>query len=126
LPWPVAEGEIVSRVGVNKYGNVTIDNSGIDIRTSVGAPVRAIFSGEVSRVDLIPGSTGYAIIIRHGEYFTVYSNIKSANVSKGEKVAVKQNIGSVITDPVDGTTQLHLEIWKGLSPTNPSSWLMPN
>ncbi|MBC7912668.1 MAG: peptidoglycan DD-metalloendopeptidase family protein [Pyrinomonadaceae bacterium] len=126
LPWPVAVGEIVSRFGINKYGNVTIDNSGIDIRTSVSAPVRAVFSGDVSRVDLIPGSTGYAIIIRHGEYFTVYSNIKSANVSKGDKVSVKQNIGTVITDPVDGTTQLHLEIWKGLNPTNPSSWLMPN
>ena len=126
LPWPVAYGQIVSRYGVNKYGNVTVDNNGVDIKTNEGAAVRAIFSGEVLNVSLLPGSSKYMILIRHGEYFSAYSNIRSANVSRGDKVTVKQNIGTVITDPGDGTTQLHLEIWKGVNPTNPESWLAPN
>ena len=121
LPWPVTEGQIVARFGINKYGTVTVENNGVDIKTSPGASARAIFSGEVRTIFSAP--TGYVIIIRHGEYFTVYVNIKSANVSKGDKVSVKQNIGSVLTDPVDGTTQLHLEIWKDTNPTNPESWL---
>lgn len=120
LPWPV-EGQIVARFGLNKVGNITLENNGVDIKTSPGASARAIFSGEVRNVLAAP--TGYVILIRHGEYFTVYGNIKSASVSKGDKVSVKQNIGSVLTDPVDGTTQLHLEIWKDTNPTNPESWL---
>jgi murein hydrolase activator len=121
LPWPVAQGQIVARFGTNKYGNVTVDNNGVDIRTSEGASVRAIFSGDVSTVQNLNGQ--YFVLIRHGEYFTVYSNLRTVSVSKGEKVTVKQTIGTVITDPVDGTTQLHLEVWKGSSPTNPESWL---
>ncbi len=121
LPWPVAQGQIVSRYGISKYGNVTVDNNGVDIKTNPGSSVRAVFSGEVSTVLNMGGS--YAILIVHGEYFTVYSNLRSVSVSKGEKVAVKQNIGAVITDPVDGTTQLHFEVRKGGSPTNPESWL---
>jgi murein hydrolase activator len=121
LPWPVAQGQIVSRYGTNKYGNVTVDNNGVDIKTAEGASVRAIFSGDVSTVQNLNGQ--YFVLIRHGEYFTVYSNLRSVSVSRGDKVSVKQSIGTVITDPVDGTTQLHLEIWKGSSPTNPESWL---
>ncbi|MBC8051516.1 MAG: peptidoglycan DD-metalloendopeptidase family protein [Sphingobacteriaceae bacterium] len=123
LPWPVAQGQIVDRFGTKKIGNVTVDNNGIDIQTSEGAGVRAIFSGTVKAVRLLPGSSNYMILIQHGEYFSVYANIRTANVSTGEKVSVKQNIGSVITDPVDGTTQLHLEVWKGVNPTNPETWL---
>lgn len=126
LPWPVAQGQIVDRYGTKKIGNVTVDNNGVDIQTSPGAGVRAIFSGTVKAVRLLPGSSNYMILVQHGEYFSVYANIKTPHVSTGEKVAVKQNIGTVITDPVDGTTQLHLEVWKGVNPTNPESWLMPN
>jgi len=121
LPWPVTQGLIVARFGTNKYGNVTIDNNGVDIKTVEGSAVKAIFSGDVSKVFNLNGQ--YNIIIRHGEYFTVYSNMRSVSVSQGDKVSVKQTIGSVITDPVDGTTQLHLEIWKGSTPTNPETWL---
>ncbi|MGV3508467.1 MAG: murein hydrolase activator EnvC family protein [Sphingobacteriaceae bacterium] len=121
LPWPVTNGLIVSRYGTNKYGNVTVDNNGVDIKTNEGSSVRAIFSGDVSTVQNLNGQ--YFVLIRHGEYFTVYSNLRSVSVSRGDKVSVKQTIGTVITDPVDGTTQLHLEIWKGSTPTNPESWL---
>ncbi len=122
LPWPVAVGTIVERFGVHGYGvNVTVDNNGIDIKTSEGAAVRAVFSGEVSTVYNLGGQ--YAVLIRHGEYFTVYSNLRTVSVSKGQKVSVKQNIGSVITDPVDGTTQLHFEVRKVAVPMNPEGWL---
>lgn len=124
LPWPVSTGVIVSRYGVKKYGNVTIENNGIDIKTAEGAAVRAVFSGDVLNVS--QAVTGYLIIIRHGEYFSVYSNLKSVNVSKGQKVSVKQSIGTVIKDPIDKTTQLHFEIYKGVNPSNPELWLTRN
>jgi septal ring factor EnvC (AmiA/AmiB activator) len=122
LPWPVSVGTIVERFGNHGYGvNVTIENNGVDIKTSDDAAVRAVFSGDVSTVQNIGGM--YAVLVRHGEYFTVYSNLRSVNVSRGQKVSVKQNIGTVITDPSDGTTQLHFEIRKGAVPMNPESWL---
>lgn len=93
----------------------------MDIKTNPGATVRAVFGGEVTGVQNI-GSI-YVVIIRHGEYFTVYSNLKSASVSRGQKVGVKQSVGTVVTDPVDGTTEAHFELWKGVTPVNPSSWL---
>ncbi|RXF69153.1 murein hydrolase activator EnvC family protein [Arcticibacter tournemirensis] len=122
LPWPVSVGTIVERFGNHGYGvNVTVENNGVDIKTSEGATVRAVFSGEVRSVYNIGGQ--YAVLIRHGEYFTVYSNLRTVSVSKGQKVAVKQSIGTVITDPVDGTTQLHFEVRKGALPMNPEGWL---
>lgn len=122
LPWPVAAGTVVERFGRHSYGvNVQIENNGIDIKTNEGAAVRAVFSGDVSRVTNIGNS--YVVLIRHGEYFTVYSNLRSASVSQGQKVSVKQTIGTVLTDPSDGTTQLHFEIRKVTLPMNPESWL---
>ncbi len=122
LPWPVASGTIVERFGNHGYGvNVTVENNGVDIKTGEGASVRAVFSGEVRSVYNIGGQ--YAVLIRHGEYFTVYSNLRSVSVAKGQKVSTKQVIGSVITDPVDGTTQLHFEVRKAATPLNPESWL---
>jgi murein hydrolase activator len=122
LPWPVAVGTIVEGFGNHSYGvNVRVENNGVDIKTSEGAAVRAVFSGDVTTVQNIGGM--YAVLIRHGEYFTVYSNLRSVSVAKGQKVTVKQAIGSVITDPTDGTTQLHFEIRKGATPMNPEGWL---
>lgn len=122
LPWPVATGTIVETFGPHKYGvNVSVDNSGIDIKTPAGAAVRAIFAGTVGRIVSINGSQ--TVIIRHGEYFSIYSNLRSVSVSSGQKVTTKQNIGTVATNSEDGTTQMHLEIWKVSTPTNPESWL---
>ena len=122
LPWPVSNGMVIEDFGNHTIGqNVTTENNGVDIKTAPGSQVRAVFAGEVAAVQNISGS--YAILIRHGEYFTVYSNLKSANVSRGQKVSLKQNIGVVITDPIDGTTEVHFEVRKGATPLNPSSWL---
>jgi murein hydrolase activator len=122
LPWPVASGIITEGYGIHKYGtNVTTENNGVDIKTAAGASVRAVFSGDVAAVQNFAGS--YAVLIRHGEYFTVYSNLRSVSVSRGDKVSLKQTIGTVITDPNDGTTEVHFEVRKGAEPMNPSTWL---
>lgn len=122
LPWPVTSGMIIEGFGNHTYGrNVTTENNGVDIKTAPGSAVRAVFGGEVAAVQNFAGS--YAVLIRHGEYFTVYSNLKSVSVARGQKVSLKQNIGSVITDSVDGTTEVHFEIRKGAEPMNPASWL---
>ena len=122
LPWPVTSGMIIEDFGNHTIGrNVTVENNGFYIKTAPGSSVRAVFSGEVAAVQNISGS--YAVLIRHGEYFTVYSNLKSVSVSRGQKVSLKQNIGVVITDPVDGTTEIHFEVRKGAAPMNPAGWL---
>jgi septal ring factor EnvC (AmiA/AmiB activator) len=122
LPWPVTNGMVIEDFGNHTIGrNVTVENNGVDIKTAPGSQVRAVFAGEVAAVQNISGS--YAVLIRHGEYFTVYSNLKSVSVSKGQKVTLKQSIGVVISDPVDGTTEVHFEVRKGATPLNPSSWL---
>lgn len=122
LPWPVASGIITEGFGIHRYGeNVTTENNGVDIKTAEGSSVRAVFSGEVAAVQNFAGS--FAVLIRHGEYFTVYSNLRSVSVSRGQKVSLKQNIGSVLTDPTDGTTEVHFEVRKGAVAVNPSSWL---
>ncbi len=122
LPWPVSNGMVIEDFGNHTIGrNVTVENNGVDIKTAPGSQVRAVFAGEVAAVQNISGS--YAVLIRHGEYFTVYSNLKSVSVSRGQKVTLKQNIGVVITDPVDGTTEVHFEVRKGATPLNPASWL---
>ncbi len=122
LPWPVATGTVVEGYGLHNYGvNVTIENNGIDIKTTKGAIVRAVYSGKVTTIKDIGGSL--AVLINHGEYFTVYSNLRSVSVAQGQKVTAKQAIGTVITDPSDGTSQVHFEVRKGAAPLNPSSWL---
>lgn len=122
LPWPVSNGMIIEEFGNHTYGrNVTTENNGVDIRTAPGSQVRAVFAGEVAAVQNIAGS--FVILIRHGEYFTVYSNLRAVNVSRGQKVTLKQNIGSVMTDPVDNTTEVHFEVRKGAVPMNPAGWL---
>ncbi|MDB5012158.1 MAG: peptidase [Daejeonella sp.] len=122
LPWPVTSGIITEGFGIHRYGeNVTTENNGVDIKTAEGSSVRAVFSGEVAAVQNFAGS--FAVLIRHGEYFTVYSNLRSVSVSKGQKVGLKQNLGTVLTDPNDGTTEVHFEVRKGALPLNPSSWL---
>lgn len=121
LPWPTANGNITEGFGTHNFGGVTIENNGVDIKTSPGSVVRAVFAGEVRRVFSV-GAT-FAVMIRHGEYFTIYSNLKSVSVSVGQKVAVKQSLGTVATDSADDTTEVHFELWKGATPQNPSSWL---
>ncbi len=124
LPWPVGNGVIIERFGINYIQGIKTENSGVDIKTNAGAAVRAVFSGEISRVENIDGS--YLIVIRHGKYFTSYMNLSSVSVSKGQKVNIKQTIGTAGVDSQTGDPQVHFELWQNLSPQNPQSWLADN
>jgi septal ring factor EnvC (AmiA/AmiB activator) len=121
LPWPVANGEIVHGFGTYTTEGIKIDNSGMDFKTNSGAAARSVFTGEVSGTRDMGGT--YMVVIKHGEYFTVYSNLKSINVSQGQKVSTKQNIGTVALDPISGDTEIHFEIYKGQTVINPQIWL---
>jgi len=125
LPWPVDRGVIVSNFGKQYHPvltNVEIDNKGIDISTTAGTDARSIFDGEVRKVFSVPGAQN-AIIIRHGEYLSVYTHLDVVYVSIGESVIAKQAIGKIHTDKTENKTILHFEIWKGSTVVNPTGWL---
>ncbi|MBE7179358.1 MAG: peptidoglycan DD-metalloendopeptidase family protein [Mucilaginibacter polytrichastri] len=122
LPWPVASiSAVVNEFGINTIEGIRTESNGIDIRTGSGATVRAVFDGTVSQVSEISGRA--FVLIRHGEFFTVYSNLKSASVSSGQKVSTKQAIGTAATDPATGDTEVHFELHKAFTPQNPRNWL---
>jgi septal ring factor EnvC (AmiA/AmiB activator) len=124
LPWPVAEGIITGKHGEQPHPvlkGITIKNNGVDISTKKDAPVRAVFEGEVTGLATVPGF-GKVVMIRHGEYLSVYSNLRDVLVKKGDKIKTKQNIGVVETDDND-KTEVHFEIWKGSTLMNPETWL---
>ena len=124
LPWPVAKGAKVGEFGNYAHPDVPsvmIENRGIDIMTDAGTPVRAVFQGEVTTVMDVMGTK--VVIIRHGEYVSVYQNLASVNVSKGSKVNTKQTIGTVAKNSTTNTYELHFEIWKNDTYLNPNSWL---
>lgn len=125
LPWPVAEGKIAQPFGEHPHPvlkGIKIQNNGIDIATRKASQVRSVFDGEVTGVVSLPGA-GKAIIIRHGEFLSVYSNLEGSDVSKGEKVKAKQNIGKVMVNEEEDKAILHFEIWRGTDIQNPAIWL---
>ena len=125
LPWPLEKGIISSTFGEHAHPvlkQVKTKNNGIDILTDESAVARAIFSGEVTRVISIP-NYNYVIMIRHGEYLSVYSNLAEVYVQNGQKITTKQELGIVHTDKKEAKTELHFELWKGKTLLNPSIWL---
>ena len=125
LPWPVIQGLIIEHFGTHQHptlSDITIKNDGIEIATSKGAIARSVFDGEVTGVVNIP-SSGQVVIVRHGEYLSVYANLKDVYVKTGDKVKTKQTIGSILMDNEETQTDLHLEIWKGQTKLDPEEWL---
>ncbi len=122
LPWPVEKGYISSRYGTVKHPEYDIEyeNHGIEISTEKGSTVRSVFEGEVSQIQVIGNSR--TVFIRHGEYITVYQNLASISVSKGQKVSTKQKIGTVGTN-FEGASVLKFLITKNSDYNNPQSWL---
>jgi len=118
-----AQGVITQGFGQHKYkSNVTFFNSGINIKTVAGAPVHAVFNGHVSNVFMILNT--YVVMIRHGEYFSIYSKLKSVNVSAGQEVSTRQTIGAVAHDPAEGISEMQFQIWKGKNPVDPAGWVL--
>ncbi len=126
LPWPVEKGFISGHFGIQPHPvlqHVTTNNKGIYIQTPQNADARAIFGGVVTERFSIPGSNN-AIIIKHGNYRTVYANLTTIYVREGEHVSAKQKIGRIFTDNENGgKTELYLMIWKDKTPLNPELWL---
>jgi septal ring factor EnvC (AmiA/AmiB activator) len=125
LPWPTQRGVISETFGVHNHPvlkRVKTKNNGINIVTSKNSEARAVFSGKVVSITKISG-TNLAIIIKHGEYFTVYSNLDKVYVVKGDEVNTKELIGQIHTD-LKGKTELHFEIWKGTTKQNPAYWVV--
>jgi septal ring factor EnvC (AmiA/AmiB activator) len=125
LPWPTERGVVTSRFGKQQHAvlkQVTIQNDGIDISTVQGADARALFDGVVSKVVAILGAN-YTVIIRHGNFLTVYQNLVNVRVMPGDPVKVKQVLGTVFTEEETNSTLLHIEIWEELNKQNPEDWL---
>ena len=125
LPYPVAQGIITGRYGLSPHPTqpkVTVNNNGVDISTTKGAKARSVFDGEVCFVT--SQGNNNAILIRHGLYFTLYSNLEKVFVKVGDKVTTGQEIGRIHTNVSDGKTILHFEIWQENRTTvNPAVWI---
>lgn len=125
LPWPVEKGFISLGYGDQPhpiYNTLVVHNSGLEITTNDGANARAVFGGVVSSVQII-SPVNKAVIIQHGDYFTVYQGLSSVNVSAGEKVSIKQNIGRIRTNGDTGKTVLKFILSQNTSYMNPQGWL---
>ena len=125
LPWPVASGVVKMRFGTNPSPidpSIKIKSNGVRIATNKGEPVRAVFDGVVQGV-MTPKNGNNTIMIRHGNYITVYKNLSKFYVSKGDKVTTKQVLGEVITNKASGESILSFGIYKDSAIQNPSIWV---
>ena len=125
LPWPVAKGIICETYGEHEHPAIKgfmMFNNGVEICATKGTQARAVFEGEVTGIAISP-TGGKLVIIRHGEYLSVYSNLSDVLVKTGQKVSIKQNIGTVMSNEEEGKTSMNLQIWKGQKTMDPSGWL---
>ncbi|WP_297335148.1 peptidoglycan DD-metalloendopeptidase family protein [Algoriphagus sp.] len=126
LPWPVETGFVTEVYGDNPHPTlrgISVPNDGINIRTQPNASVRSVFDGTVTKVATMPGY-GETVIIKHGEYYTLYSKLKTITVKTGQTVKAKDVIGRVAVD-ANGESEVHFQTWKGLQKMNPSTWIAP-
>ena len=125
LPWPLEKGVITQGFGRQRHPVVKttiIQSNGVTISTEPFAKVRAVFDGEVMSIIIIKGSNP-SVLIRHGSYITLYTNLSKLYVKKGEKVASKQVIGEVFTNQQTGKTQLQFGIFNNIKALNPKDWV---
>ncbi len=125
LPYPVSGGVVIDKFGVHRDPNnpeVQRDNQGVTIAAERGAAVRCVFDGEVSRIALVPGLNN-SVLIRHGDYLTVYSNLETVHVKPGDKVSTNQVIGNIYSGPNAESYFLHFSLWKGGTKYNPEQWI---
>ncbi len=125
LPWPVSRGVVTYKFGVHPHPvlkHVKEKKNGIGISTTKGTMARAIFEGKVINILPLTGKNN-AVMLKHGEYITVYVNIREVIVSVGQKVSAKEELGTIYTNPDDQKTTLELQIWKGTKIQNPILWI---
>jgi septal ring factor EnvC (AmiA/AmiB activator) len=125
LAWPVNKGVITGRYGKQPHPTlkrIEITNNGVDIQTKAGENVYAVFEGEVAGVQYIPGNH-YMVIIKHGTYYTVYSNLETVEIAKGERIGTKAVIGQLHINEETNTSEVHFEVWKNKTRMNPVRWI---
>ncbi len=125
LPWPLEKGVVVQSFGRQRHPVVkttTIQSNGVILATEPLAQVRAVFEGEVMSVIVIKGSNP-SVLIRHGNFITLYTNLAKLYVTKGEKVNAKQAIGEVFTNQQTGKTQFQFGIFNNVDALNPKEWV---
>jgi septal ring factor EnvC (AmiA/AmiB activator) len=125
LPWPTERGMVAATFGEHDHPvlrGIKTKNNGVDIVTEKGQIARSVFDGEVTSTMTLPNYNN-VVIIRHGEYLTVYSNLDQLYVKKGDKVKTKQKIGMIHTDET-GKTTMHFELWYGKNLQNPEQWIL--
>jgi septal ring factor EnvC (AmiA/AmiB activator) len=125
LPWPVEKGFISLGYGDQAhpiYNTLVIHNSGVEITTNEGASARAVFGGEVASV-MVLSPVNKAVMIQHGDYFTIYQNLSSVSVNKGDKISIKQVLGRVRTNGDTGKTVIKFLLLQNTTYTNPQGWL---
>lgn len=124
LPWPV-NGHLILGYGTQPSlidSSIKIQSNGVRIATKRGAQVKAVFNGEVSRITLIKNANP-TVMIRHGNYITVYKNLSKVYVKEGDKVTTNQTIGEVFTNPSDGETVLNFSVFNNAKTENPAYWI---
>jgi len=125
LIWPVEKGIVTESYGTHQhrqFPNVTTNNNGVDITTDSGTKARAVFDGEVMQIQQIKGAN-QAVYIRHGDYITIYRNLGTVSVKKGDKVSTKQEIGTIFNNPTTGKTTLKFYIYRNANKMNPADWI---
>ncbi len=125
LPWPTSQGVIVKNFGQQNHPllkNIKIENDGIDIQVEAGSTVQSIFEGTVVKTMYV-GEFNMVVLINHGAYFTVYSNLKEVYVSENQKVERGDPLG-IVGENREGLPILHFELWNKMSPQNPSQWIL--
>ncbi len=125
LPWPVKRGYVARRFGKQPhpvYKNVTVVNSGIYINVPDNEKARSVFKGEVMMIQLVPGGN-QSVYVRHGNYISIYGNLKDVSVRKGQQVTTGQVLGTVAKDPASGISVLKFRIYKNRTKLNPELWL---
>ena len=128
LPWPTTTGTITQRYGDQPHPDLSylsVHSNGIEITTTPGSQARAVFDGVVYSI-LYVSPVQKAVMIQHGDFFTMYHNLSNVTVEKGQKVSIKQNIGTIRTSSETGRTILKFMITQNITYINPQSWLTPN
>jgi septal ring factor EnvC (AmiA/AmiB activator) len=125
LPWPVEKGIVTVAYGRHEVPGLrgsSVQNNGVDITSSPGTEVRAVFEGQVTKVFAILGAN-YTVLIRHGEFLSVYQNIVNVRVKTGDKVLTKERLGEAFTDETENVAMVHFEVWQERTILNPEEWI---
>ena len=125
LPWPVEKGIVTIGYGRHEVPGLrgsSVQNNGVDITSSPGTEVRAVFEGEVTKVFAILGAN-YTVLIRHGEFLSVYQNLVNVRVKTGDKVLTKEQLGEAFTDETENVAMVHFEVWQERTILNPEEWI---